>query len=93
MINLGSKGVVAVAVLTTDDFDASTVDPVTLLFDDAFPLRWATEDVDSDGDKDLLLLFKTQELDLDEGSTEATLAGETFAGVPIQGSDTVNIVP
>jgi len=92
-INLGSKGVVPVAVLTTDDFDASTVDPVTVLFADAAPLRWTLEDVDGDGDVDLLFHFKTQELDLDENSTEATLTGSTYGGQAIQGVDTVNIVP
>jgi len=92
-INLGSKGVVPVAVLTTDDFDASTVDPDTVLFADAAPLRWTQEDVDGDGDMDLLFHFKTQELNLTEDSTEATLTGETFDEAQIQGMDTVNIVP
>jgi hypothetical protein len=92
-INLGSKGVIPVAVLTTEGFDASTVDPVTVVFAGAVPLRWAMEDVDYDGDLDLIFHFKTQELDLDENSTEATLTGETFDGIPIEGTDTVNIVP
>lgn len=92
-INLGSKGVVPVAVLTTDDFDASAVDPVTVSFADAQPLRWALEDVDGDGDMDLLFHFNTQELNLGESSTEATLIGATGGGQSIQGTDTVDIVP
>jgi hypothetical protein len=92
-INPNSKGVVPVAVLTTDDFDASTVDPDTVLFAGAMPLRWAVEDVDGDGDVDLLFHFKTQELDLDDNSPEATLSGESLDGVQIEGTDTVNIVP
>jgi hypothetical protein len=89
-INLGSKGVVPVAVLTTDDFDASSVDPVTVLFAGASPVRWTMEDVDGDGDLDLLFHFKTQELvDLDASSTEAILTGTTFGGQLIQGTDTV----
>jgi hypothetical protein len=92
-INLGSKGVVPVAVLTTDDFDAATVDPATMDFAGATPLRWAMEDVDGDGDMDLLFHFKTQELvDLDENSTEAYLTGYTHDGEFIWGVDTVNIV-
>jgi hypothetical protein len=91
-INLTSKGVVSVAVLTTEDFDASTVDPVNVLFAGADPMRWSVEDVDGDGDEDLLFHFKTQEIDLDVTSTEATLTGTTFGGQPIQGTDTVNIV-
>jgi len=92
-INLKSRGVVPVAVLTTDDFDASTVDPSTVLFADASPLRWALEDVDDDGDVDLLFHFKTQELELTGDSTEAALTGTTYDEQPIQGTDTVNIVP
>jgi hypothetical protein len=66
---------------------------VTVRFASASPLRWAWEDVDGDGDTDLLLHFKTLELNLPEGSTETTLTGTTFGGQPIQGTDTVNIVP
>ena len=92
-INLGSKGMVPVAVLTTDDFDASTVDPVTVRFGGAAPVRWTMEDVDGDGDTDLLFHFKTRELeDLNEESTEATLTGYTNDGEFIWGKDTVNIV-
>ena len=92
-INLGSRGVVPVAVLTTGTFDASTADPATVVFAGATPVRWAMEDVDDDGDLDLVLHFKTEELDLDVNSKEAVLTGVTFGGVPIQGTDTVNVVP
>lgn len=92
-INLKSKGVVPVAVLTSPDFDAATVDPDTVEFAGAAPLRWTWEDVDNDGDVDLLFHFKTQELNLDENSTEATLTGETLTGDEIEGTDEVRIVP
>lgn len=92
-INLKSKGVVPVAVLTTGEFDATTVDPATVLFAGAAPLRWTTEDVDGDGDTDLLFHFKTQELALTAESTEATLTGAKFDGQPVEGTDTVRIVP
>jgi len=92
-INLKSKGVVPVAVLTTDDFDASTVDPDTVVFAGADPVRWTMEDVDEDEDDDMLFHFKTQELELEEDSTEATLTGKTLGGIDIKGTDTVNIVP
>ena len=92
-INLKSKGVVPVAALTTEEFDASTVGPNTVAFAGAEPVRCTMEDVDGDGDTDLLLHFRTQDLDLDENSTEATLTGETTDGMPIEGTDSVNIVP
>jgi hypothetical protein len=85
--------VVPVAVLTTNDFDASTIDPVTVYFAGASPVRWALEDVDDDGDVDLVFHFKTQELILPEGSAEVTLTGETLDGVQIEGTDTLKIVP
>lgn len=97
-INLRSKGVVPVAILTTDTFDATTIDPVTVEFAGAAPLRWTMEDVGSscgynDGDQDLLVFFKTQELDLDVSSTEGVLTGETFDGMPIWAYDSVRVVP
>jgi len=92
-INLKSKGVVPVAVLTTADFDASTVDPAAVLFVGASPVRSIECDVDDDGDLDILFHFKTQDLNLDENSTEATLTGMTYGGQTIQGTDAVNIVP
>jgi hypothetical protein len=94
-INLKSKGLVPVAILTADGFVAATVDPQTVLLAGVEPLRWTMEDVDGDGDKDMLFHFKTEDLAtvLTENSTEATLVGETTDGVSIQGTDKVQIVP
>jgi PKD repeat protein len=103
-INLRSKGkLVSVAILTTPGFNASIVDPSTVEFAGAAPVKWEMVDVpevlDSrgrkyigDGDTDLLLYFKIGELQLTSASTEATLTGETFGGVPIQGTDSVSVV-
>ena len=90
-ISLRSKGTVPVAVLTTDDFDARDIDPATVLFAGASPVRWARKDVDVDGDKDMLFHFEPRELDLDKTSTEATLTGTTYDGVPFTGTDSVTI--
>jgi len=92
-INLGAKGVVPVAVLTTADFDATTLKPDTVVLAGAEPKRWTAEDVDGDGDLDLLFHFRTQELDLTESSTEATLTGQTLDDDDITGTDSVRIVP
>jgi hypothetical protein len=91
-INLGSKGVVPVAILTTPDFDASTVDPTTVKFADASPVKWNMEDVDGDGDMDMIFHFDTQDLMLNSSSTEATLTGKTTGGIDFEGTDSVNIV-
>jgi len=81
-INLKSKGVIPVAILTTADFDATTVDPSSVRFGktgtEAAPMHEGghIEDVDGDGDNDLLFHFRTQETGLQEGDTEAYLTGK-----------------
>jgi len=101
-INPDSKGVIPVAILTTDaavgepvTFDATTVDPETVLFgpDEAAPVHYALEDVDNDGDIDMILHFKTQETGITVGDTKATLTGETVDGRQFFGTDSVRIVP
>jgi len=94
-INLGSKGVLPVAILTTEDFDATTVVPETVGFgpSDALPVQWALEDVDDDGDVDMIFHFKTQDTGISAGDTEATLTGGTLEGKDIEGTDSVRTVP
>lgn len=107
-VSLRGKGLLPVAILTTDDFDAAEVDPstVTLGDDDGddtpVPEKpngslFATfEDVDGDADVDLLLHFEVEALvesgDLDSSTTELTLNGETSDGTPIRGTDIVRRV-
>lgn len=94
-INLDSKGVIPVAVLSKNGFAADEeVDPDSVLFAEAAPVRWTLEDVDGNGEDDMLFHFKTQELiNLNEDSTDATLTGNTTDGKVIQGTDKVRIVP
>jgi hypothetical protein len=94
-INLGSMGQTPVAILTTEDFDAATVNASTVRFGpgQAEPLHYALEDVDEDGDIDMILHFSTQELGLVHDDTDATLSGQTTGGVYFEGTDSVSIVP
>lgn len=102
-INLRNRGVIPVAILTTDTFDATTVDPASVCFGDAEEPteRDCTEahgtghveDVDGDGDDDLVLHFQTQETGIDPGDTEACLTGTTTGGTAIEGCDSVRTVP
>ena len=96
-INLDSQGVIPVAILTTDDFDAASVNATTVHFgkegDGAAPVHYALEDVDYDGDTDMILQFKTQETGIEAGDNEATLTGQTTGGIEITGTDSVRIVP
>ena len=99
---------IPVAILTTNDFDASTVDvsTVTLGDDDEDTvgvivkkndtLQAALEDVDDDGDLDLLMHFSIADLvaseDLDESTTQLCVNGSTLDGDAIHGCDMVAIV-
>ena len=95
-INPNSNGVIPVAILTTDDFDATSVDPETVMFGaelSAEPVHYALEDVDGDGDIDMILHFRTQETGIVSGVTEAGLMGKTDDETDIWGTDSVRIVP
>jgi len=98
-INPNSNGVIPVAILTTDTFDAADVDWTTVrLAGASVALRgksnWLAhfEDVDGDGDDDLLVQVETS-----TGSSWAPgtveLIGSTWGGVAIRGYDTVVLKP
>ena len=93
-INLKSKGLVPVAILSTEDFDALSVDINSVNFAGAFSVLAQIEDVNNDGVNDIMFHFKTEELsDLSADSTTAVLTGTTLDGTPITGEDSVKIVP
>jgi hypothetical protein len=50
------------------------------------------EDVDDDGDLDMVLYFKTKDLNLDPSDKTATLDGETIYGDLITGTDKVKVI-
>ena len=93
-VNIFSKGKLTVAILTTDDFDASMVDVNTVQFGPGFaaPSKYRLDDVDGDGDWDMKLKFKTQETGIACGETEVTLTGETFDGQSFAGMDSIRTV-
>lgn len=57
-----------------------------------FEERRHEEDVDLDGDMDLVLHFRNGETSLSCSSSEGTLSRETFDGKSIGGTDAVNMV-
>jgi hypothetical protein len=97
-VNPRSKGVIPVAVLTTvaadgTVFDATQVDPATVAFGPGgapeVHNRGHIEDVDNDGDLDMVLHFDTQLSGIACGDTEAILTGMTYAGVEFEGKDSI----
>ncbi len=95
-INLKSKGVIPVAVLGSDAFDAELVDGSTVLFGPALasPVHGDGhfEDVNGDGRADWVGHFRTQETGIGPTDTEARIFGTTVDGVFFSGRDSVRIV-
>lgn len=101
-INLGSNGVIPVAILTTESFDATSVDPSTVQLEGlgvamrgkSEKLLANEEDVDEDGDIDLVVKIETE--NLESGAWQSgliVLTGETYDGQAIEGCDEIIIVP
>jgi parallel beta-helix repeat protein len=91
-INLKSKGLIPVAVLADEFFDPKDIVIDSITFAGANPLRGNFEDVDNDGDLDLILHFNTQSLNLTSSDTKATLFGRLNNGTLIKGVDSIRVV-
>lgn len=102
-INLNSKGLLPVAVISEQSFDATSIEDSSILLGDpnlpgaVRPYRIRAEDVDGDGLIDLALKFSIPELQdelaMDEQSLELQLVGHTQYGRIVVGVDGVEIVP
>lgn len=100
-INLGSAGVVPVAVLSSASFDATQVNPETLTLAGAAvrligrggKYSCSTYDANADGRLDLVCHVETAQFMLEEGEGTATLAARTYSGQSIRGEDAIRIVP
>ena len=104
-INLSARGLLPVAVLTTDAFDASQFTPEMAHLSDANiamdmgcvgadAVRWKYEDVNHDGRLDLLFFFRIRDLNLTPSSTAATLMAHGTYGstdIHIMGTDSVRV--
>ncbi len=93
------NGVITVAILTTPTFDATSVLHQTVRFAGAQEVhvtrgqpRLHAEDVDGDGDIDLVFHFRRGATNLTCSSTTATLSGQTTTGQTITSTDLVNMI-
>ena len=95
-VNPNEQGVVPVAILTSPEFDATTVDPLSAEFGSGAASevhgKGHIEDVDGDGDLDMLLHFNVQASGILCDDTSVSLVGSTLDGQDIQGSDSVSTI-
>jgi beta propeller repeat protein len=100
-INNNGHGVIPVAILGTADFDVLDLDPGTVSLSGLSvkavgknnKLLTHYEDVNSDGFMDLTAQIEDQDGVFTEGVSEAILTGVLWDGTPVEGADTLCIVP
>lgn len=97
--SLRRRGRVSVALLGTPELDVTEVDPFSLRFgpgeaEPAWRFWWAAhyyfrrEDVDHDGDEDLIFYFDAQEAEVPTGASEVCLTG-TLGGLPFEACEEI----
>ena len=100
-ININDHGVIPVVILGTADFNVNQVDPSTCSLQgmsvkmvgksNKFLCNYI--DVNYDGFDDLLVKIEDSDGNFEVGQTEATLNCELYDGTPIEGNDSICIVP
>lgn len=91
-IDPGSPAIVPVAVLGSDQFDATQVDPAHTTFGPggAEPVGHVRiSDVNRDGFEDAVLLFRIREAGIRYGEHSVTLHGTTYSGAEFSGEDRI----
>ena len=100
-INIGSAGVIPVAILGSADFDVADIVPASVslagasvkLVGKSDKYLCHQEDVNLDGLTDLTCQIYTAEFFVEEGETTAILEAETLDGTKLRGEDVIRIVP
>lgn len=100
-INLQNKaGVIPVAIITTESFDALRVDHTSVQFEGAMEIHRGDrrimqrheEDVNGDGKLDLVFHFRISDTTINEETKVVILTGKTYDGKIISGYDVVYLV-
>ncbi|MDO8707085.1 SBBP repeat-containing protein [Pseudomonas sp.] len=92
-INPNNNGVITVAIISTDVFNADKIDPLSVTFGSRRAQeihgKGHLEDVNNDGILDLVFHFNTEDTGIQCGDTSATLVGQTYDKQTIAGSDSI----
>ena len=100
-VNLGAPGVLPVAILGSATFDATQVNPATVVLSGARvrmigknKFSCSVQDVNGDHFFDLLCQVETRQLNVppDRDNVVVELTARTFANVSIYGEDTIRVV-
>jgi pimeloyl-ACP methyl ester carboxylesterase len=95
-INLASQGLIPIAILSTNLFDARDIDPLSVRFGRGQAieahLRGHLEDVNGDGRVDMVLHFRTQESGIETTDRAVCLIGNKRDHTTFQGCDGITIV-
>jgi len=99
-VNLGSEGVIPIAILGSESFDVHDIDQTSLeMAGNAAREKGKSgkigsfEDANSDGHTDLVVQIPVEGLSLTEDDTEATITGLLNDGTAMAGTDAIRIVP
>ena len=95
-VNPKNMGVIPVAILTTPQFDAASLDIQTIAFGPnktsavRFAIKqYSLEDIDADSDLDLVMHFETEKIGISCKDDTLYVLGKTKNDEPIIGSDSI----
>ncbi len=99
IVNVSSDDPLPVAIFSTPDFDATSVDPKTVTLDSA-PAKLkgqgkpvaVRQDVNGDGLLDLIVLIDLKASDIATTIMQAVLEGNTYNGISIVGTDSIQLL-